>query len=849
MATWTSYSTGNDTISLVTLLGGNQPKSSNTFYLDGLAGTDTLDFVTGNKSYASKFISTNFVIGVADASGVITVTGASTGGKDKFIFYLKSVESIKFNDTIVPLDYGTPPPPPPPPVVDTIPPAVSIYSPNVGGTGVAVGSNIVLTFNEAVQKGTGTIAIHTVSATGSVVESYDAATSPNLTVSGSTLTINPTADLAAGTHYFVTLTAGSIKDIAGNNYSGTSSYDFTTLADTTPPIVSAYSPNVGGTGIAVGSNIVLSFNEAVQKGTGTIAIHIGTATGTVVESYDAATSPNMTVSGSTLTINPTADLAAGTHYFVTLTAGSIKDIAGNNYSGTSSYDFTTTAPADTTPPTISAFTPADGATGIATGSDIVITFSEAVQKGAGAIEIHSGSATGALVASYDVATSASISVSGSTLTINPTANLANNTHYYVTLASGSIKDVAGNNFAGTTAYDFTTSAVPVVLDTTPPNVVSFIPSDAAINVDVSSNLVLTFNESVQRGLGVIEIHSGSATGAVVESYDAATSQNLSVSGSTLTINPTTNLVNNTHYYVSFAAGSIKDIAGNSYAGSTAYDFTTAVLAADSTPPIVSTYNPTVGASGVSVSSDIVLSFSEAVQKGSGVIELHSGSSTGQLIASYDAASSSNLTVSGNTLTINPTADLANGTHYYVTLAAGSIKDVAGNSYAGTTAYDFSTSAGTVVTDTAPPTVISFNPAKGSAGADISSDIVLTFSEAIQKGTGAIAIHSGSSTGTVVASSDDPMTETISISGSTLTIHHTNNLANSTHYFVTFGQGSINDLAGNHFDGSTPYDFTTVQAPIAAPIEVLNAGAGSGNSDTAPAIVGVGILGVLAWVLF
>jgi len=42
------------------------------------------------------------------------------------------------------------------------------------------------------------------------------------------------------------------------------------------------------------------------------------------------------------------------------------------------------------------------------------------------------------------------------------------------------------------------------------------------------------------------------------------------------------------------------------------------------------------------------------------------------------------------LTINPTADLASGTHYYVSFGEGCVKDLAGNSYAGTSGYDFST---------------------------------------------------------------------------------------------------------------------------------------------------------------
>ena len=179
----------------------------------------------------------------------------------------------------------------------------------------------------------------------------------------------------------------------------------------------------------------------------------------MVASYDVATSANISISGRQLTINPTADLTNGTHYFVTLSDGSIKDLAGNTYAGTSSYDFTTVA-ADTTAPTVSTFSPATSASGVAISSDIVFTFSEAVQRGAGLIEIHSGSAIGPLVASYDVATSTNLTISGSTLTINPTSDLANGIHYFVTLSNGSIKDLASNNYAGISAYDFTTVMPP-----------------------------------------------------------------------------------------------------------------------------------------------------------------------------------------------------------------------------------------------------------------------------------------------------------------------------------------------------------------------------------------------------
>ncbi len=56
-------------------------------------------------------------------------------------------------------------------------------------------------------------------------------------------------------------------------------------------------------------------------------------------------------------------------------------------------------------------------------------------------------------------------------------------------------------------------------------------------------------------------------------------------------------------------------------------------------------------------------------KMSGRIELHIGFSTGAPVKSYDMAMRTHLTVCGTTLTINPTADLARGSHYYVTLVS------------------------------------------------------------------------------------------------------------------------------------------------------------------------------------
>ncbi|NTW53178.1 MAG: cadherin-like domain-containing protein, partial [Chlorobaculum sp.] len=439
---------------------------------------------------------------------------------------------------------------------------------------------------------TGLIKVYKGSVSGTPVESYDLATNTaaNLTVSGSTLTINPTADLTPdGSTYYVTIDSGAIKDMAGLSYAGTTTYHFATV-DTTAPTVSTFSPADTATGVAVASDIVLTFSENIQKGTsGFIKVYKGSVSGTPVESYDLATNTaaNLTVSGSTLTINPTANLTPdGSTYYVTIDSGAIKDMAGLSYAGTTTYHFATV---DTTAPTVTTYNPADAATAVVESSNIVMTFSENIQKGtSGLIEIHKDSPTGALLESYDLATNttANLTVSGTILTINPTATLASSTHYFVVLQSGTIKDLAGNAYVGTSTYDFTTG------DTVAPTVTTFLPADNATGVIVPSSIVLTFSENIQKGTGTIAIHTGSATGPSVENYNVATNAtNLQISGSTLTITPTSLLSQTTHYFVTIDSGALKDSVGNSYIGTTAYDFTTATYANNYAPVLTVPASP------------------------------------------------------------------------------------------------------------------------------------------------------------------------------------------------------------------------------------------------------------------
>ena len=148
------------------------------------------------------------------------------------------------------------------------------------------------------------------------------------------------------------------------------------------------------------------------------------------------------------------------------------------------------------------------------------------------------------------------------------------------------------------------------------------------------------------------------------------------------------------------------------------------------------------------------------------------------------------------------------------------------------------SAKAVTLDTVAPTVADFSPADNATHVSAGSDIVLTFSEPVTKGTtGKIAIHSVLANGPVVASS-------ITISGNTLTINPTDDLVNDTHYFVTLEDGSVVDLAGNNYAGTSTYDFWT-DSPGADPY----ADGGSSDGSAGTVLGGIAVLGVLAWLAF
>ena len=113
---------------------------------------------------------------------------------------------------------------------------------------------------------------------------------------------------------------------------------------------------------------------------------------------------------------------------------------------------------DTTAPTLSSSSPADGATSVGVSDNIVLTFSEAVDAESGNIVIKKSS-DDSTVETIDVTDSLVTGTGTTEITINPSTTLDAETGYYITIAATAFDDSFSNSYAGfsnSTILNFTT---------------------------------------------------------------------------------------------------------------------------------------------------------------------------------------------------------------------------------------------------------------------------------------------------------------------------------------------------------------------------------------------------------
>ncbi len=318
------------------------------------------------------------------------------------------------------------------------PPTITRVSPTSGASGVATSTNITATFSRAMSSSSFFSSTFFLTPNGS-----SSSVSASISVSGSTATLTPSSALASGTTYTATV-SGSVTDTNGVALGSDNSWSFTTAAAATPPTITNRAPASGASGISTSTNISVTFSRAMSSSSFSSSTFSLTPNGS-----SSGVSASISVSGATATLTPSSALAAATSYTV-FVSGSVTDTNGIALGSDSSWIFTTaSAP---TPPVIISRSPASGATGVSTSTNVAVTFDRSMNAASFSSSTFSLRAAGA---SSNVA--ASINVSGATATLTPSSALTAATNYTVTVA-GSVADPGGLTLGTTSTWSFTTAS-------------------------------------------------------------------------------------------------------------------------------------------------------------------------------------------------------------------------------------------------------------------------------------------------------------------------------------------------------------------------------------------------------
>ena len=217
-------------------------------------------------------------------------------------------------------------------------------------------------------------------------------------------------------------------------------------------------------------------------------------------------------------------------------------------------------------------------------------------------------------------------------------------------------------------------------DTAPPVITALTPTNNALNVPITTNLVAVLNESVVKGTGnvTVKLASNDDVLATIPVADAA----VAVTGTTVTVTLPSSLAPSTAYYVNIDAGAFADASGNGFAGiidKSTWTFTTE--APDTTGPVPTAFVPSNGAANFRIDpEEIMITFNEPVSYiGTSPIELRSVAGD-VLVAQFDSENSFADVTEPNVLTVFLLEPLAldYGTAYYISVPAGTVEDSLGN---------------------------------------------------------------------------------------------------------------------------------------------------------------------------
>ena len=600
--------------------------------------------------------------------------------------------------------------------VDATGPAAPTFAPADGDT-AGPGTDITLTFAEALRKdaagaelaNTDLAAILTLKTTDA--SGTDIAFAASIDAAKKVITLDPTSDLAAGDVYVAISNAHF--DAHGNQGAAANA---TFTVDATGPAAPTFAPADGDTA-GPGTEITLTFAEALRKDAAgaelanTDLAAILTLKTTDASGTDIAFAASIDAAKKVITLDPTSDLAAGDVYVAISNAHF--DAHGNQGAAANA-----TFTVDATGPAAPTFAPADGDTA-GPGTDITLTFAEALRKDAAGAELANTDLAAILTlkttdaSGTDIAFAASIDAAKKVITLDPTSDLAAG-DVYVAISDGYF-DAHGNQGAAAEAT-FT-------VDATGPAAPTFAPADGD-TAGPGTDITLTFAEALRKDADGAELANADLAAILTlkttdaSGTDIAFSATIDAAKKVITLDPTSDLAAG-DVYVAISDGYF-DAHGNQGAAASA------TFTVDATGPAAPTFAPADGATA-GPGTDITLTFAEALRKDAAGAELANTDLAAILTlkttdaSGTDIAFAASIDAAKKVITLDPTSDLAAG-DVYVAISNAHF-DAHGNQGAAANA--------TFTVDATGPAAPTFAPADGDT-AGPGTDITLTFAEALRK---------------------------------------------------------------------------------------------------------------------
>ena len=650
------------------------------------------------------------------------------------------------------------------------------------------------------------------------------ATLPDTDSNTLTITINATQRLeiialnaGANGPVKVNVSATAISDLAGNAFAGITGAK---LADATAPILNDLTPDLD----LQANTISFEFDEVIDVSETMLSeITITDNNGENGISLAGATLPVSDSTVLTITLNPTQRLDIVTLRSVddiikaNVSATAVLDLVGNAFAGIDGAELELAT--DSIAPLLVDNTPDIDLE----SNTLSFVFDELVDVSATSLSgITITDSNGANSITLTGATLPAVDSATLVITLNSTQRqeiiaiaLGANNPALVNVSATTIKDLAGNAFAGIDAAKLEILAdnrAPLLVDNTP---------DLDLGI---GTLLFAFDE-------LIYVSATSLSGITIT--DSNGSNGINLTGATLPVDDSATLVitlnaiqrhaiavlnagMNTPVQVNVSATAVKDFAENTFAG---LDGRALAVTADSTGPLLidNTPNLNLRAGTLQFTFDEVVDVSDIVLSGIVITDSNGANDISLTGATLPAVYSNILVITLNAVQKQEITLLNTGTNtpLQVDVSATAIRDFVGNTFAGLTNASLE-----ITVDKTAPTLIDNTP-KLDLGADTLSftfDEVVDVSATVLSGI-AITDSNGANGVTLTdatLSATDSATLVISLSSAQkLEIVTLNNGAN-TPVKVNVSATAVQDLAGNTFAGLDGQELT-ITADTIAPI--------------------------------